>query len=270
MRLGLLLPLAGCFPYVLPPAEANVGAGPATNSVRSEGEEKSAKEVGAFHVRGLVHPLALSPRAHSRPVDAGLGYQYERADPAGDASGLHGPVMTLDGYFLRPKSHSGAARIGLRGSAEILLADINGQAETGTGGGIALLAQYTGFSVGDYESTDDEDGSWTAGVHAGEWAIGGYLGVSHRSIGEQSYWTGGIGISVQWPLLVGVACCAWPSSDDGDEDDSYEYEQEDEGPRRVDPSPGVPYPARRSDPPERTPAHPSPGRTPADPEPNRR
>ncbi|MBX3183911.1 MAG: hypothetical protein KF915_14890 [Polyangiaceae bacterium] len=171
-----------------------------------------------------------------------MGYQLERST-GGDGGGVpvHGPYVALDAYLLPASPPERSLRAGARVTGDFLF----GAGEFGGGGMLAALVEWVFYGEGSYAS--DGGDSFAAGVHSGELAIGAFLGVTHRVIGEQSYQGGVLGVSLRVPLLLGVICCGWPEDWGGSSGSSSGSSSDDD------------------EPPRRTPARPKPGRTPARP-----
>ncbi len=244
-RLGCLALLTGasaCFPYAVPPAHLSAGVGPTSGVIA---DSRGGVSSGAPHytLRGGVHPLGAVEDLTGRSVDVGVGYLLEGSTGDGEVP-LHGPYLALDAYLLPAQLPERSLRAGARVTGDFLF----GAGELGGGGMLAGLVEWVFFGEGSYGS--DRGDSFTAGVRSGELAVGAFLGVTHRVVGDQSFQGGVLGVSLRVPLLLGVVCCALP--DDLGSSGSSSGSSSDES-------------SGSSDAPSRTPARPSPGRTPARP-----
>ena len=259
---GVVLLGTGCLPFVTPPLRASAGVGSAVGTLPSGSAASSGRTAGNF--RAGVHPVQLFEEPHHRTYDFGVGYQLERLVVDGEPT-VHGPYAEV-AVFPWQKSHADSTlRAGGYVDAELVVARVGGVDELGPGGTLGAMFEYTGVTVGDFASADED--SAIIGIGAGQWAIGLFTAAGYRHLGRGEYWTFTAGLTARIPFTAGVICCLDPFGDDssGDHPDSSggdDDEEEREGsppPRRpIRRKPARPRPASSEKPVERKPAAPRP------------
>ncbi len=237
----------GCLPFVTPPLRASAGVGSAVGTLPSETAASSGRTVGNF--RAGVHPPQLFERPHRRTFDFGVGYQLERL-VVDDESNVHGPYAELGAFPWQQVYADSALRAGGFVDAELVMARVGGIEEYGPGGTLGAMFEYTGVTVGDFASADEDSAIF--GIGAGQWAIGLYTAAGYRHLGRGEYMTFTAGITARIPFTAGFICCINPFGDDSsnDDDDSSGADGHEEG---WEDSPPPKKPVRRR------PAHPRPG-----------
>ncbi len=192
-----------CVPFAVPPGQASLGS--ATTGAASRRPPRS--EGSSYTVRAAFHPLGVIEEYKTRTIDLGAGYALESvARPAGQLV-AEGPYVELAAYPWQVQTGSWTTRAGVRTSADMLVAD-QGVHRAGYGGSVALALEFLSFAHGAIAA-----GGGGAGVAAaahGEGGIGSYVGVSHRSFQDDSYWVASAGISLRVPATAGVFCCVKP------------------------------------------------------------
>lgn len=220
----LLTQLAGCAPFVVPPARLSIGPAMRQGDI-ADGEGKVSKgPLLAF--RAGLHPMQALKDGDRRLLDVGIGYNVEADDRKEASIGrraptLYGPYLELGAYPLRlPVSERYALRAGANSSLDILFRD--GYEGAGVGLSVGPSFELTGNVTGPF-NTEEDDGSVTVGDASGYWAVGLFGNASLRKF-EAQYSRGfAAGISFRIPFAFGIACCAVPhfgSSDDSSSSDA--------------------------------------------------
>jgi len=217
---------------------------------------------------GALHPMQAVEELHDQPFDVGVGWSLDAPAQDGASAIVHGPELELGYYPLRARNGKNDVRLGAFTAAELLFSEA-ADGPPGYGGTFGINLELTGFSKGKLQ------GEGIAGGYVGTWAVGVFAAASHRNVGNASYATGVVGLSVRIPFVGGVACCAdasdidLPSSSHDDsssaEDDSSSHEDDDDnhsprqrrgdGEDRIERTPASPRPSHKL---ERVPANPRP------------
>jgi hypothetical protein len=245
---------AGCLPFASPPVRVSAGVGAASGRLPHDtSRSQTAPMVG---IRGAAHPLQLLDRPHWKRIDVGLGYEAEVLPRRGPDSLLHGPYLELGAYLLRHRvGKTQVVRAGGFATADLLLGEVQGTSEVGSGASLGAALELTGAADGPFAGggAEEEEGPSAAlGVAYGQWAIGLFAAASYRDLGPSRYFAGLGGISIRIPLTFGLVCCVNPWASDEDEQEPGEAPAPSAGPERRPPA------HRSSPPPQRKPAHPRP------------
>jgi hypothetical protein len=237
----------GCLPFVTPPLRASAGVGSAVGTLPSGTAAATGHTAG--NLRAGAHPVQLFEEPHRRMVDVGVGYQLERLVVDGE-SNVHGPYTEFAAFPWRKNYARSTLRAGAYIDAELLVARVDGVGEIGPGGTLGAMFEYTGVTVGDFASADED--SAIIGIGAGQWAIGLYAAAGYRHLGLGDYWTFTAGITARIPFTAGIICCVDPFGDEDSSDHTGSSADDDHDEAAQDPPPP-------NEPIRRKPARPRPG-----------
>ena len=256
----MLLLGTGCLPFITPPLKASAGVGSAEGTLPAGTRTSFGHTVGNF--RAGVHPPQMFEEPHRNRFDFGVGYQLETL-VADQEPRVHGPYAEFAAFPWQQAYFDSALRAGGFVDAELLITRIDGWHEYGPGGTLGALFEYTGVTIGDFASTDED--SAIIGMGAGQWAIGLYGAAGYRRLARGQYVTFTAGITARIPFTMGIICCINPFSEESESDDHHSSSDDGENPEDAPPpkqpirrKPARARPGPNRKPVERKPAAPAP------------
>ena len=202
----------GCLmPYVSIPARIEIGGLSAHGAIPVEQEGGIVTEsdsANMLHLRAGLNPLQGFNGWHDRSWDIGAGYLAQwlwvQDDEVLVYQGFH-----LEGSWFPWSTTVGQndLRLGLTGSAEVILSGFGAGDELGPGATLGATLEWTGTVEKSYSDTAGGGlGSSAAAIGAlyGEWGIGAGVSVSYRKLFDRDFWTIFVGLSFRLPFGAGL------------------------------------------------------------------
>ena len=217
---ALALPLVGCYalPFASPPLRITNSFAKTFGEQRLpvDGQLEVDTDDWAYVFRGAVHPVQLWRSQQHRRFDVGAGYLVEYFLPAGtEEHTKHGPFLELGWFPLVLRgARSGAARLGVHATGELLLQD----RAVGGGAAVGVTFEITNYFHGPLatSSADDDEhehlhghrkkgkDGFFVGAGFGEVGVGLGLELAYRRMRDHGYLVLGLNLVIRLPAAAGI------------------------------------------------------------------